>query len=174
MTRQLPDFVVVGYVEKAHGVKGELRVKALTDHPPRFNDLQYLQTELRNGSVQEHEIESVLVRQDCVYLKLANINRREQAEALKGALLSIKRDEVLPLSGNDFYYYEVLDFVVETNDGRALGRIREVYDYPANAVLSVIAAGNREVLIPVIPSVIEKVDRENCRIIINPIDGLFD
>lgn len=173
MPVELPDFVAVGYVEKAHGIKGELKIQPLTDHPSRFGVLRSVQVEMRDGQTRVHEIEGAQVRSRCVILKLAGVDSRDAAAALRGAYINIPREDVLPLEDGDFYYFEVIGFEVATVEGQRLGIIEEVMDLPANAVLKV-NEGDKEYLIPVIPEVIDTVDREGERIIINPISGLLD
>jgi len=48
-----------------------------------------------------------------------------------------------------------------------------VWDLPANEVLAVDGS-NGEVLIPLIDDVIETIDHENRRVVIEPMEGLLD
>ncbi len=173
MAVDLPDFIAVGYVEKAHGVKGELKVRPMTDQPSRFGILDSVQIETRDGQTSTHDIEVVQVRSGSVILKLAGVDSRDAAAALRGAYINIPREEALPLDEGEFYYFEVIGFEVLTLEGQRLGIIEEVMDLPANAVLRVVEGG-KEYLIPVIPEVIDTVDRDGERIVINPIAGLLD
>ncbi len=175
MARQLPEFVAVGIVEKAHGLRGEIKVKALTDSPERFNLLTRVYIEQAGRPAFECQIERVAVRQDRVLLSLVGVDNREKAEQLRAAYLSIRREEVLPLGEDEFYHFEVMGLDVLTRDGRALGTVADVLDLTSNTLLNVRSkTGTQEYLIPVIRDVIDKMDFEAGRIIINPIDGLLD
>lgn len=173
MKARLPDFVAIGRIDKAHGVKGDVRVKPITDYPPRFKNLNRVIVEPLSGEMEELEISSVSVRENIVYLHFKGINSREQAQIFRGALINIKREEVLPLKEGEFYHFEIVGFVVKTVSGQILGNVHEVLDMPANAVL-VVKNDVREHLIPVIRDVIKKIDKENGEIIVEPIEGLLE
>ena len=173
MSAELPEYIAVGFVKKAHGVDGQIAVQPLTDYPPRFKQLAAVQVEMPTGDVSWHEIEHVSCREDRVFLKLRGVNSREQAATLKGAYLNIPRTEALPLKEGEFYFFEVIGFQVVTRQGRRVGAIVEVLDMPANAVLRVVKDG-REHLIPVIPDVMVEVDRKGETIVIDPLDGLLE
>ncbi len=173
LRNELPEFITIGHVEKVHGVQGGLKVRPLTDYPPRFKELTSLQVERRTGQISEYQIEQVSLQGNSVYLKLQGLDSRDAAESLRGAYLNIPRAEILPLDEGEFYFFEVVGFEVVTNAGRSLGLIEEVLDMPANAVLRVTTQ-DKEHLIPVIPDVIEQVNRESGRVVVNPIDGLLD
>ena len=59
-----------------------------------------------------------------------------------------------------------------TVDGTTVGTVEDVLVLPANLVLRV--QGEREVLVPVIPPVVEELDRDGGRLTIRPMPGLLD
>ena len=173
MTRQLPDFIAVGVVVKAHGIKGELNVKPLTHSPSRFNHLSQVQVERRDGQVSQMLVEAVSVQGDVVYLRLKGIETRKEAAALRGAFLSIARADLLPLDKDEFYLFEAVGCRVKTSSGDFLGHVTDVLDLSSSPIF-VVKSGEKEYLIPAIKDVVLNLDLENEEIIIEPLAGLLD
>ncbi len=171
--KRLLDFVTIGVIEKAHGIKGNVKVKPNTDYPPRFESLKTVIVERPDREMEELEVSKVLVRDDVIYLGLKGIDTRDAAQALRGAFINIKKEDVLPLEEGRFYHFEILGFEVKKTSGELLGKIEEVMDLPANAVL-VVKDENREYLIPAIQDVVKKIDMERGEIMIEPMDGLLE
>ncbi len=173
MPNQSPRYIAVGFVEKPQGIKGEIKVRPLTDHPSRFSLLPSLYIEMPDQSIFELAIEDFSERNGSVYLRLQGINSREAAEKLRGAYLSITPDYLLPLQEDEFYYFQILGFKVKTLAGDTIGLVDSVMDVTSNAVLTVKSSDD-EYLVPVIKDVVKKIDWPNKEILIEPIAGLFD
>lgn len=173
MAKSLPEFIAIGYIQKAHGIRGQVTVKPLTDYPPRFKELKSVIVEPRNGLKKQMQISEVSVRENAIYLGFEDVSSREEAEALKGATLYVPLEEVRALEEGNFYHFEVIGFVVKTTGGRNLGRVEDVLDLPANAVF-VVKNQEKEYLIPLIKDVVKKIHKEAGEIIIEPIEGLLE
>jgi 16S rRNA processing protein RimM len=165
--------VIIGQIVRPRGVKGEVNVKPLTDFPPRFKQLETVFLELPQGEIRELKMTKASVRGNFVCLNFAGIDTREQAAALNGAYLKIRRAEVLPLAEGSFYQFELIGLEVKTSTGEKVGVVDEVLEFPANSVL-VVKAEAKSFLIPVIRNVIKEVKKDAGEIIINVIDGLLD
>ncbi|MFQ5605346.1 MAG: ribosome maturation factor RimM [bacterium] len=173
MPIQQPANIVIGVIVKAHGLKGEVKVKPITDDPQRYRQLKSVIIEPRDGENFTLSISKVSLRGDFVYLFFEEVHSREKAEKLHGAFVCIKREDVLPLDEEHFYHFEIIGFTVKTFSGQILGTVREVMDLPANAVL-VVQKDAQEYLIPVIKDVVRKIDKAASEIIIEPVEGLLD
>jgi len=165
--------VIIGQIVRPRGVQGEVNVKPLTDFPPRFKQLETVFLELPKGEIRELKIIKASVRGNFVCLNFATIDTREQAAALNGAYLKIKRAEILPLEEGSFYQFELIGLEVKTSRGEKVGVVDEVLEFPANSVL-VVKAGEKSFMIPVIRDVIKEVKKNAGEIVINVIDGLLD
>ena len=173
MVSKRPNFVVIGIIEKPRGLKGEVKIKPLTDHPDRFKRLSDVYLENKFEKMEPIAISKVSVCGSSVYAFIEGISNREQAQKLAGCYLSIKYEDVLPLPSGQFYHFQLEGLRVETESGCTLGEIKEVLDLSANDVL-VVREGDKERLIPYIKDVILKVDIDGGVVVINPIEGLLD
>ena len=108
-----------------------------------------------------------------VLLQLEGIGDRTAAEALIRARVLVPATALPPLDEHEFYYHEIEGFRVDTTDGRHLGEVAETFATGLNDVWVVRGTG-REYLIPVIADVVQTIDREARRILIDPLPGLLD
>jgi 16S rRNA processing protein RimM len=108
-----------------------------------------------------------------VLLELDGVGDRTAAEALRGARLLVRAEDLPPAAPDEFYWHEVVGCRVETTAGRALGIVEEVLATGLNDVW-VVRDGEREHLIPVIADVVRSIDTGARRIVIEPLPGLLD
>ncbi len=88
---------------------------------------------------------------------------RLDVPAERGAELAVPRETLPPLGGEDeFYVLELVGLAVEDENGRLLGRVREVLEYPANDVLELDSGAS----LPLVEACVRKVDLAGGRIVV--------
>ncbi len=173
-----PDYLVVGHLAKAHGTRGELLVRLLTDEPEQVFEtgarmiLGDTKGEL-GPSPLEDEVEAARPFKKGWLLKLAGIGDRTRAESLAGRYLLVPMDGRGELAEGEYYYHQLLGLEVETVDGREVGRVREVYETEPHHMLEVKGPGGVH-LVPFRKEVIRMVDLEQARLVIDPPEGLLE
>jgi len=168
-----PSLVNIGRIETFHGVHGELRVTPWTDFPRRFKKLEKVWVRSSDSQVREFQVERVRLSGRRVILKLAEVDTREAALELRGALLQIPRPACMVLPNNSFYVFDLIGLRVKSSRGEVIGEITDVWFMPANDVY-VVRQGEKEWLIPAVREVIKSVDVEAGEMIIEPMEGLLD
>lgn len=168
------DFVVIGQIHRPHGVHGKLRVEPLTDEPERFKRLDRVFIRFQDERRSPFKVQQVQIANNYIILSLEGVSSRDEAERFRKAYIEIPRQECLPLPEGAYYYFELINLDVVTREGRRIGKVADIVSYPANDVFVVKSDNEQEYLIPDIPDVIDKIDMEQHRIIINPIEGLLD
>lgn len=161
--------MLIGRIRGAHGVHGELAVDPETDFPERFRRLThvYLGDSHRRAAVSSARVGGR------IFLTLAGVTNREQAQALHGTELSIPREEAMPLADGQFYADEIIGLRVETESGQDLGEIAGIIDTGSNDVY-VVRGNGRELLIPAIQDVVLSLDPAGGRVVIRVVEGLLD
>ena len=81
--------------------------------------------------------------------------------------------ELPELSGTEFYFHEVPGFSVVDKTRGEIGDIRQILDFPSQAVMQVFFK-EKEILIPINPQVILEVNRKKKEIQIDAPEGLID
>ncbi len=167
--------VAVGEVLRPYGLDGELRVRPLTDRPlERFRRrAECVLWEPGTDQRRPCRIEAARVEGDTVLLKLDGIDSPEAAGALRGRLLAVDREDVLPAPAGTFYPWQMQGARVETGDGRVVGVFARVQEGAAQD-LWVVQDGDRELLIPAVAEIVVDVNVAERRIVIDPPDGLLE
>ena len=140
--------IVVGRVRAPHGVKGEVRVEPLTD---RFEERFRVGSALRSatGIVT---IDAVRGTAADPIVHFTGIDDRAAAERLRGDL-TVSRDYAR--RPGEHLWDDLVGLPVVTPEGVLLGEVRDVIRAGGADVL--VVAGEREVLLPMIGSVIRSI-----------------
>ena len=166
------NYLAIGRVIRAHGVKGEISVSVLTDFPERFETIErvYLGDEFEATA---YRLEKYRWHKKNVLLTLAGIIDRNQAEQLRGQLVQVPIEEAVSLPQGSYYLYQLMGLQVLTTDGNNLGVIAGIIETGANDVYVVKKDGRQEILLPAIPDVIKSINIEQGQMIVELIEGLI-
>ncbi len=163
------DHVELATVVKPHGLDGNVWVDLNTDFPERLPDWPALEI-VGPGGPERARVEGVkgIVGNRCI-VKLAGVNDRDQAEEIRGHVLRIRRADIPPLPEGSYYDFQIIGLRVVTSGGRDLGEVRNILRTGANDIYE-----TDEALIPVIDSVVQEIDLEQGRIVIEEVEGLIE
>jgi 16S rRNA processing protein RimM len=152
---------VVGVVRAPHGLRGEVRIEPLTDRPSeRFRPGVVLRSEA--GAMR---IEGVRGAADALIVRFEGIADRDSAERLRGRELRVTRADAR--RAGQYLWDDLIGLEALTPEGSRVGEVREVLRAGGADVL-VVRDGEREVLLPMLESVIREVDLEGGRIVVVP------
>ncbi len=163
-------FLAVGHIVGVHGIRGEVKVAALTDFPERFRPgaRLYLGAPTQAIAVQ---VEAARPHKGGWLVKLASVADRNAAELLRDQYLLVPEDEAMPLGEHENYAHDLIGLAVETTAGEALGRLTEILFTRANDVY-VVADSDGELLIPALRDVVRRVDLAAGKMVVALPDGL--
>ncbi len=179
MGRTDPRYLVVGQLNKPHGTKGELFVWPLTDHP-EGSFAPGVVLFLGTGDAREPDPDLPPLRvvqsrpfQRGFLVAFGGVERRDQAEALRGTYLVRPVEELEPTDDDELFYHELIGLEVVTEDGFRVGEISEVYEMNPADMLEV-RDGDRVRMIPFLLDLVVDVDLDAGRMVIAPPEGLLD
>lgn len=185
MTDVQPAFLVVGQINKVHGIKGEVFIWPLTDRPDatfrvgaRFRVAAERGGGRWGGEAPDEDLPPLVAAavrpfQKGFLVAFEGVATRNDAEELRGRYLLKPFEEVEPLHPDEVFYHQLLGSRVETVDGTVVGTVQEVFSLEPTDLLEV-RTGDRTILIPFTRHVVVHVDREGKRLRIDPPDGLLD
>ena len=150
--------IQVGELTGAFGLQGWVKIRSYTD--PRENILNYSPWELElRGERWQVEVVAGRRQGQTVVAALTGIATREEAQALRGAKISIARAQLPELPPGEVYWVDLLGCKVCDLEGRELGQVVNLMETGANDVLIVRDRQAKEILIPwVRDQVIQELD----------------
>ena len=121
----------------------------------------------KNNQVKELKVVGGQRQGNLVVAELEGISDRDQAFALIGSAISIRRNQLPKPKADEYYWIDLVGLEVETNLGVKLGKVDHLLETGANDVL-VVVDGEVERLIPFLqPQTVLKVDLANQLIIVD-------
>ena len=166
------EFVEIGLITKAHGVKGDVKIIPHTFDMTRFSLLNEV-TLLQKSGGQVYKIEKVKYQNKSVILKLNGIDNMSQAEGLRGSVIAIPASLALPLDEDEYYIGDIIGCIVIAEDKKVLGEITDVLETGANDVYVVKNEEGKEILIPSVKHCILNVDIPGKTVLIKLPGGLL-
>ena len=163
----------LGKIVKKYSFKGEVLVKLDTDEPKFFTKMESVFVELHKNLVPFFITKSSLHKSELLRIKFEDVNSESEADSLIGASLFLPLEFLPKLSGNRFYYHEIIGFKVEDVSFGKVGVITGVNDSTSQSLFEVDHEG-REVLIPINDVFIKNVDRINKTILLDVPEGLIE
>jgi len=165
--------IAIGRIQKAKGLRGEVKVTLLTDFPERFESLGSVFVTFVSGEIRSFRVEQARLGDRAVYIKLAGVDDRNDAENLRGAILGVSEGDVVPVDEDSIFFYDLEGMKLVNADGDLIGTVVDVERYPASDVLVVQTESGR-IMVPAVKRFIKNIDRENGRLTVDLPDGLPD
>lgn len=167
------DCFFVGKIVKKYSFKGELLVKLDTDDPELFLQMESVFVEQHKNLIPFFIDYSSLHKSSLLRVKFEEVDDEPTADALIGKELYLPLQLLPELSGNQFYYHQIIGFAVVDKVKGAIGTVSGVNDQTAQHLLEIDKEGT-QILIPINDQIIHKVDRDNNILHIQAPEGLID
>ena len=175
VNNQQPAYLILGEILRPHGIRGEMRMRILTDYPERLiNELKTIYLgDNPDSMVDEYAIKSARFHKEYLLITLTDIEDRNEAEALRGKKIMINIENAVPLREGEFYLYQLMGLSVQTEEGIHLGDIRDVIETGANDVYLVKGGQFGELLLPAHEETIISIDFEAKMVTMSLPEGLL-
>ncbi|MEM8510332.1 MAG: ribosome maturation factor RimM [Bacteroidota bacterium] len=161
----------LGKVVSKYSFRGEVLVKLDTDEPEIYEQMESVFVELDNNLIPFFIVKSQLHKSALLRLTFENVSEETAAERLIGKKLFLPLSSLPELSGNRFYYHEVIGFTLMDKKYGAIGRIIAINDSAAQALFEADKDG-KQLLLPISDAIIKEVDRANKTIHVETPEGL--
>jgi 16S rRNA processing protein RimM len=155
-------------VTRPHGIVGEVKVELAPEYAGALDSVRHVYL---GDSDQARRVLASREHQGAVLLKLDGVSDRNDAEALRGARISIRQSDLPRLSGDEYYSHDLIGLSVLRDSGEALGRLTEVLATGSNDVY-VVKTADGEVLLPALESVVRAVDLAARTMVVTVPEGL--
>lgn len=160
--------VTVARIGAAHGIRGEVRVKAFTAAATDIDAYGLL--EAADG--RTFEIQSLRPAAgrspDMLVVRFKGVADRNQAEDLNGIELSVPRDRLPPPEPDEFYHADLIGLKAVDRDGEAVGTVVSVANYGAGDILEIAPLRGQTLLVPFTRAAVPDVDLAKAQVTVVP------
>ena len=153
-------FIEAGEIVTTHGVRGEVKVLPWVDGPDVLCEFDRCRIDGK-----EYQMEC-RVQKTCNLVKLSGIDTMEAAQAMRGKVLQLYREDM----DDEVIFAAELIGVEVFADGVCIGKITDVLDYPGNSVY--VVSGEYEYMIPAVKQFVHTTDLAANRMEVTLIEGM--
>lgn len=156
-----PQYLLLGEILRPHGVRGEMRMRIMTDYPERLiNEIKtvYLGDNPDDEGITAHTVKSARFHKEYLLITLEEVADRNEADSMRGLKVMIDIEHAVPLDEGEYYLYQVIGLTVKTVEGIEAGIIKDVIETGANDVYVVKSREFGELLLPAHDETIVSVD----------------
>lgn len=165
-----PEYLVVGFLRRPHGVRGEILMDVHTDFPKR---LKTGLTVFVGESYQPMVIASRRLHAAGLLVRFRGIKSPEEAGLYRNTWVYVPAANRPELPEGEYYHHQLIGLNVVTDEDRDLGVLVDILETGANDVYVVRAADGSEVLLPAIPPVVLEIKLADCQMRVHLLDGLI-
>ena len=164
-----PVYLAVGFLRRAHGVRGEIIMDLHTDFPERLQRGRKLWIgEERKPAT----LAGARPHAKGMLVKFKGIETPEDASQLRNQWVYVKATDVPSLPEGKLYQHELFGFEVVDENGAPVGELVEIIETGANDVYVVRDESGKEILLPAIPSVVLELDAARRLMRVHLLEGL--
>ena len=164
MAEAKPLRILLGRIAGAHGIRGEVLIKAFTAAPENIGTYGPLSDE---SGTRTFKLKSARATSKGVVARLQGVDDRNGAEALKGIALYIERERLPAAAEGEFYHADLIGLAAVDGDGKPIGEIVTVQNYGAGDLLEIRLAGSSKTeLVPFTDATVPEVDIAARRVVV--------
>ncbi len=169
---EIADCFKIGYVQKTHGLKGEVTIALEVGAPDEMDAITSIFLEVK-GRLVPYFIEAISLKGDKAFVKFEDVDSSEQANQLKGASLYLPKAVRPKAKRGEFYNDEIIGFVVNDASAGKLGTVVRVENEEVNPLL-IVQQEEKEISIPINAPFITSVNKSAKKIEVDLPEGLLD
>ena len=141
------DFIETGKIVNTHGVRGEVKILPWADSPEFLLDFDHFYMDGKKVKVT-----SARIHKACIIAGFEGVTNISAATALKGKILSIKKEDAILEEDTHFVADLIGIAAIDDATGEKLGTIGDILTLPQGNVY--VIKGEREILVPAVPEFI--------------------
>jgi len=167
------DCFYLGKIAKKFSFKGEVLIYLDTDEPELYEDMESVFVEFGKNLIPYFIENSSLHKNDFLRVRFEDVKTEAEADELLGNAVYLPLKMLPKLTGNKFYFHEVIGFEVEDKRLGIVGVIQSINDSSAQPLFEVLK-GDVEILIPMIDHFLVEIDRKNKKVKMDLPEGLIE
>lgn len=167
----------MGYLSKAHGIRGELMLVLTAEFSEPADGTLYLRPR-NGGAVRAHQLRGKRLHHGSLLVSFEGVATRNDAELLRSHTVFVSRQSLPPLEEGEIFLSDLHGlavFVVDKAGTEAELGVIEDASAPAGQILWTIRGkGGEEILFPAVEAFVRSIDLDANIARISPPPGLLD
>ena len=145
----MKDLFIVAEILRPHGLRGEVVLRPITDHLESLTgaDRVYLGQE----ALTPIDVEGIRLHKGNPLLKLAGINDMDAAIALKGQMICLPREELIPLEEGEYFLHDLVGLTLLDHLGNEVGPVEKIVETGGPPILTGSRPEGGEFMAPFAP-----------------------
>jgi len=168
----MKDLFIVAQILRPHGIRGEVVLRPITDNMETLTGAARLY--VGQKASEPVDVERIRLHKGNPLLKLAGINDMNSALALKGRVVCLPGEELVPLQEGEFFLHDLIGLTVVDHKGNEIGPVERIVETGGPRVLAGPGPGGKEFMVPFAPGTIGEVDLEKGMIRLVNLPGLVE
>ena len=162
----MTDRICVAQIGAAHGIRGEVRLRAFTQDPMAITVYGPLESE---DGTRRFEIEALRPAKDHFVARLKGVPDRNAAEKLVNLKLYVSRDKLPAIEEEDtFYHADLVGLAAVTPDGAPLGTVTAIHNFGAGDLVEIKPPQGEAMLVPFTETAVPEIDMQARRMVVVP------
>lgn len=170
---KIDDCFLLGYVAKKFGYKGEVILKLDVDNPSDYANIDSVLVNMKGRLVPFFIENSQMNPNGSLRVKFEGVSDENMLAKLLGSELYLPLEVLPKLTGNAFYYHEIIGFELIDEAYGSAGIIKEVMDQTVQEII-LAEKETKEVMVPVTDEILLSIDRENKKVHVRAPEGLIE
>ncbi len=168
--------VIIGQISGAHGVKGEVKIRPLTDYPERFLDMEELSLYRDGQLVGTFAVNGMRDTLSHGYFlaALKGVDDMDRAQDLRGCSVEILPSERVPLEEGEYWISDLIGLDAFDTESKRLGIVKDIVDSGPSQLIVVTDDGGKDHLVPAVPEFLVGADLAARRVELQLIEGLWE
>ena len=163
----------IGSLVGAFGLKGYLKLLPASQDIDRFTGLKRVFIGRDEKTATATTVEDVISNQKGLFVKLAAVHDRTEAEQCVGQFLFVDEKNVRHPKKGEYFIHDIIGCTVKTTDGKVVGVVEDVVRSQAQDLWAIRV--NKEIVyIPAVKEFIKTVDIAGKIIVVSIIEGLIE
>ncbi|MCB9481101.1 MAG: 16S rRNA processing protein RimM [Desulfobacteraceae bacterium] len=169
------DYILVGRISGAHGLKGLVSVHSYAENHDLFGKGSNLYIKQKDCFEFEffESLNFSVKKNSSLIVALKGIEGRDQAEILRGRDVYVKKSNLPEPEDDSFYWHDLIGMTVFDLEAGDLGKVKNIMRTGSSDILEV-KTETGEVLVPFLKNVIVSVSIKDNIIKVNLPEGLLD
>jgi 16S rRNA processing protein RimM len=164
----LSPYLELGYVARAHGIRGEVAVRPFDPGSETLGSVERVRVRTRAGEERELRIESLRPTPKEDIIAFEGVETREDAEGLVGSTVFVYREDLEPPAEGEYFQGDLVGLTALNEAGQELGKVVELWATGEVPNLVIRGPDKSELIVPFAEEFVPTVDIPGGRIVIRP------